>query len=50
MGVEPTAARFARPAANFEDWGIHRNPNTPTPKDNPRRARRQYFRATSQAR
>jgi hypothetical protein len=30
MGVEPTAARSAQPAANFEDWGIHRNPSTPT--------------------
>ncbi len=29
MGVEPTAACSTQPAANFEDWGIHRNPTTP---------------------
>ena len=29
MGVEPTAARSARPATNFEDWGTHRSTNTP---------------------
>jgi hypothetical protein len=29
MGVEPTAARSARPATNFEDWGNHRATTTP---------------------
>lgn len=29
MGVEPTAARSARPATNFEDWGAHRDTATP---------------------
>ena len=32
MGVEPTAARSARPATSFEDWGIHRDTTTPTDK------------------
>ncbi len=32
MGVEPTAARSARPAASFEDWGIHRDTTTPADK------------------
>ena len=30
MGVEPTAARSARPATDFEDRGIHRDTTTPT--------------------
>jgi len=30
MGVEPTAARSARPATGFEDRGSHRAPTTPT--------------------
>lgn len=30
MGVEPTAARSARPATSFEDWGAHRDTTTPT--------------------
>jgi hypothetical protein len=29
MGVEPTAARSARPATGFEDRGIHRDTTTP---------------------
>ncbi len=29
MGVEPTAARSARPATGFEDRGAHRDPATP---------------------
>lgn len=29
MGVEPTAARSARPATSFEDWGAHRDTTTP---------------------
>ena len=29
MGVEPTAARSARPATDFEDRGIHRDTTTP---------------------
>jgi hypothetical protein len=29
MGVEPTAARSARPATGFEDRGAHRDPTTP---------------------
>ncbi len=29
MGVEPTAARSARPATGFEDQGSHRAPTTP---------------------
>ena len=29
MGVEPTAARSARPATGFEDQGIHRDTTTP---------------------
>ena len=29
MGVEPTAARSARPATGFEDRGSHRAPTTP---------------------
>lgn len=29
MGVEPTAARSARPATDFEDRGAHRDPTTP---------------------
>ena len=29
MGVEPTAARSARPATDFEDRGSHRAPTTP---------------------
>lgn len=34
MGVEPTAARSARPATGFEDRGAHRDPTTPSlPKD-----------------
>ena len=32
MGVEPTAACSAQPAANFEDWGAHRGTTTPTVK------------------
>lgn len=28
MGVEPTAARLARPATSFEDWEPHRELNT----------------------
>jgi len=31
MGVEPTAARSARPATGFEDRGAHRDPATPEP-------------------
>ncbi len=31
MGVEPTAARSARPATSFEDWGAHRDTTTPNP-------------------
>jgi len=31
MGVEPTATRSARPAANFEDWEAHRDSYTPIP-------------------
>lgn len=30
MGVEPTAARSARPASDFEDRGSHRATTTPT--------------------
>ncbi len=30
MGVEPTAARSARPATDFEDRGAHRDTITPT--------------------
>lgn len=30
MGVEPTVACSAQPTTNFEDWGIHRDTNTPT--------------------
>ena len=30
MGVEPTAARCARPANGFEDRSIHRDTTTPT--------------------
>lgn len=45
MGVEPTAARSARPAANFEDWGIHRNSRTPVPQDNALVPVRQALRA-----
>ena len=30
MGVEPTAARSARPATGFEDRGIHRDTTTPS--------------------
>ncbi len=29
MGVEPTAARSARPATDFEDRGTHRGTTTP---------------------
>lgn len=29
MGVEPTAARSARPATGFEDQGTHRGTTTP---------------------
>ena len=29
MGVEPTAARSARPATGFEDQGTHRDTTTP---------------------
>lgn len=29
MGVEPTAARSARPASDFEDRGSHRATTTP---------------------
>lgn len=29
MGVEPTAAGFAPPATNFEDWGAHRDTSPP---------------------
>lgn len=29
MGVEPTAARSARPATDFEDQGAHRDTTTP---------------------
>ena len=29
MGVEPTAARSARPATDFEDRGAHRDTTTP---------------------
>ena len=29
MGVEPTAARSARPASGFEDRGSHRATTTP---------------------
>jgi hypothetical protein len=29
MGVEPTAARSARPATGFEDRGAHRDTTTP---------------------
>ena len=31
MGVEPTAARSARPASDFEDRGSHRATTTPVP-------------------
>lgn len=31
MGVEPTAARAVRPAADFEDREAHRDSYTPTP-------------------
>ena len=41
MGVEPTAARSARPATGFEDRGAHRDPTTPNFKDTPARAIRQ---------
>jgi len=34
MGVEPTAACSAQPAADFEDRGAHRDTSTPTYKDN----------------
>ena len=30
MGVEPTAARSARPATGFEDQGTHRGTTTPS--------------------
>ena len=29
MGVEPTAARSARPATDFEDQGTHQGTTTP---------------------
>ena len=29
MGVEPTAARSARPATGFEDQGTHQGTTTP---------------------
>jgi hypothetical protein len=29
MGVEPTAARSARPATGFEDQGTHQDTTTP---------------------
>ncbi len=32
MGVEPTAARSARPATGFEDQGTHRDTTTPISK------------------
>ncbi len=32
MGVEPTAARSARPATGFEDQGTHRGTTTPLQK------------------
>jgi hypothetical protein len=42
MGVEPTAARSARPATGFEDRGSHRAPTTPKlVKDNAIRGIRQ---------
>ena len=40
MGVEPTAARSARPASGFEDRGGHRATTTPV--------RRQSYRAGAQ--
>ena len=33
MGVEPTAARSARPATGFEDQGTHRDTTTPLLND-----------------
>jgi hypothetical protein len=49
MGVEPTVARSARPTANFEDWGDHRNSSTPIPEDTALRSQRQAVESLSPA-